>query len=111
MACAIRAFTLVATSWLAALIVSTAVGLAAGVLALVDKKQVQAAVPPVPESTVANVTRDAETLKGRTASMSSTPRKVTNTTAAGGTPAKNAGGPAPSITPAEIQREIEHTHE
>lgn len=51
--------------WLAALIVAAAIGLVAGVLALVGKKQVQAATPPVPEQARETVQADVQHVKER----------------------------------------------
>jgi membrane protein len=49
--------------WLAALIVGVAVLAVAGVLAVVGKKQVQRAVPLVPEETTASVKADINTIR------------------------------------------------
>jgi membrane protein len=62
-ACAVLALALVLAPWLAALLVGAVVLLVAGGLALVGKKQVQAAVPPMPENTVASVKKDVEAVK------------------------------------------------
>jgi membrane protein len=62
-ACAVLALALVVDAWLAALIVAAAVGLVAGVLALMGKKQVQQAMPPMPEGAVARVKDDADAVK------------------------------------------------
>ncbi|MGK5442417.1 phage holin family protein [Micromonospora sp. URMC 105] len=51
---------LVMPAWLAALIVAVVLFLVAGVLALVGKKQVSQAVPPVPASTVQSVRADVD---------------------------------------------------
>jgi hypothetical protein len=53
---------LVMPAWLAALIVAVALFLLAGIFALVGKKQVSRAVPPVPESTVRSVRADLDTV-------------------------------------------------
>ncbi|MFD2766053.1 phage holin family protein [Micromonospora eburnea] len=53
---------LVLPAWLAALIVSVALFLLAGLLALVGKRQVSRAVPPVPEATVRSVRADVDTV-------------------------------------------------
>lgn len=53
---------LVMPAWLAALIVAVALFLLAGILALVGKKQVSRAVPPVPEATVRSVRADVDTV-------------------------------------------------
>ncbi|MEO9322913.1 phage holin family protein [Nocardioides sp. C4-1] len=52
-------------AWLSALIVTVVVFAIAGVLALMGKKQVGEATPPVPERAVAGVKEDVETLKGQ----------------------------------------------
>jgi membrane protein len=62
-ACAVLALALVLDAWLAALIVAVAVGLIAGVLGLIGKKQVQQGVPPVPEDAVASVKDDIDAVK------------------------------------------------
>lgn len=62
-ACLILALALVFAAWLAALIVGAAVLLVAGVLALLGKRQVQRAIPPVPEDAVASVKEDVEAVK------------------------------------------------
>jgi len=49
-------------TWLAAVIVGVVLLGVAGVLALVGKKQVQQAAPPVPEDTVRNVKADVATV-------------------------------------------------
>ncbi|WP_139982591.1 phage holin family protein [Nocardioides litoris] len=51
-------------AWLASLIVTVVVLVAAGIAALVGKKKVAAATPPAPERAVAGVKEDVETLKG-----------------------------------------------
>jgi membrane protein len=61
--CAILALALVLAPWLAALIVGAVIGLVAGVLVLIGKKQVQKAAPPVPEEAVASVKEDIDALK------------------------------------------------
>ncbi len=61
---------LLATSlepWLSALIVSAVLFAAAGVAALMGKKQVEQAVPPQPEQAIHSTKRDVETVKGRAA--------------------------------------------
>jgi uncharacterized membrane protein len=50
--------------WLAALIVTVVVFLGVAIAALLGKKQVSEATPPVPERAVAGVKEDVETLKG-----------------------------------------------
>ena len=49
-------------AWAAALIVAVVLFLIAGVLALVGKKQVSQAVPPMPEATVRSVRADVDTV-------------------------------------------------
>ena len=49
--------------WLAALIVTVVYGAAAGVLALIGKKRVSEATPPVPEQTVETVKEDVQWAK------------------------------------------------
>jgi uncharacterized membrane protein YqjE len=61
---AVIALDLVLPLWLAALIVSVALLAAAGVAALVGKKQVTAATPPTPERAIAGVKHDVEAVKG-----------------------------------------------
>jgi uncharacterized membrane protein YqjE len=50
--------------WLAAVIVGVVLLAIAGVVALLGKKQVKEATPPMPEQTVASVQRDIDTVKG-----------------------------------------------
>jgi membrane protein len=50
--------------WLAAIIVGVALFAVAGVAALIGKRQVSAATPPVPEEAVGGVKQDIQTLKG-----------------------------------------------
>jgi uncharacterized membrane protein YqjE len=50
--------------WLAALIVTVALFAAAGISALVGKKQVSQATPPAPEKAIAGVKQDVEAVKG-----------------------------------------------
>lgn len=61
-AAAILALALVVDAWLAALIVAVVLFVVAGVFALVGKKQVSGATPPV-EKTTASLKADVETLK------------------------------------------------
>jgi len=49
--------------WLAALIVAVALFAVAGVLALVGRSRISAAMPPVPERTVRSVQADVEEIK------------------------------------------------
>jgi len=62
-ACAVLALSLAVAPWLAALLVGVIVLLIAGVLALMGRKQVQAAVPPVPENAVRSVKKDVAAVK------------------------------------------------
>ena len=50
--------------WAAALIVSAALLVVAGVAALLGRKQVGQATPPVPERAIAGVKRDVEAVRG-----------------------------------------------
>ncbi|SCG64873.1 phage holin family protein [Micromonospora halophytica] len=59
-ATAILLLDLVLPAWAAALIVAVVLFLLAGIFALVGKKQVSRAVPPVPESTVRSVRADVD---------------------------------------------------
>ncbi|TDC59637.1 phage holin family protein [Micromonospora sp. KC207] len=70
-AAAILLLALVVPAWLAALIVAVALFLVAGILALVGKKQVSQAVPPVPAATVRSVRADVDTV---TAAVKDRPR-------------------------------------
>jgi len=49
--------------WLAALIVACALFAGAGLCALVGRKQVKRAVPPVPEEAISGVRGDIETVR------------------------------------------------
>jgi uncharacterized membrane protein YqjE len=62
-ATAILALSLVMPPWLAALVVTLVLFAAAGVAALVGKKQVQRATPPKPEQTIDNLPRDLQAVK------------------------------------------------
>jgi Flp pilus assembly protein TadB len=59
----IIALALVLPLWLAALIVTVVLFLAAGVLALLGKKQVTKAVPPEPKAAIASVKADVDEVK------------------------------------------------
>ncbi len=59
-ATAVLALALVLPAWLAALIVAVLVFAAAGIAALIGKKQVQVATPAAPEETITNVKRDVQ---------------------------------------------------
>jgi uncharacterized membrane protein YqjE len=61
-ATAILLLDLVLPAWAAALIVGVALFLLAGILALVGKKQVSQAVPPVPQAAVRSVRADVDTV-------------------------------------------------
>jgi uncharacterized membrane protein YqjE len=61
-AAAVLLLALVMPGWLAALIVAVVLFVLAGILALVGKKQVSQAVPPVPEATVRSVRADVDTV-------------------------------------------------
>ena len=52
-------------AWLAALIVTVVLFAAAGVFALVGKKQVEEATPPKPEQAIESTKRDVDEVKGR----------------------------------------------
>jgi hypothetical protein len=60
---AVLALAHVLPDWLAALIVAVVLFAVAGVLALVGKKDVQQASPPVPTQAIAGVRADVETVK------------------------------------------------
>jgi hypothetical protein len=60
---AILALALVLPGWLAGLIVAVVLFLVAGVLALLGKKDVQEAAPPLPTDTLASVQADIDTVK------------------------------------------------
>ncbi|WP_328458916.1 MULTISPECIES: phage holin family protein [unclassified Amycolatopsis] len=62
-ATAVLALALVVPGWLAALIVAVVLFLIAGVAALVGKKEVTQAVPPVPEEAITGVREDVDTVK------------------------------------------------
>ncbi len=64
-ACMILALSTAMVSWLAALIVTAAYAVIAGVLALAGKSKLQQGVPPVPEQTVESVKEDVELTKQR----------------------------------------------
>jgi uncharacterized membrane protein YqjE len=62
-ATAILALALVLDAWLAALIVGVVLLAAAGIAALLGKKRVSEATPPLPERAVENVKRDVDAVK------------------------------------------------
>ena len=64
-ACLILALSLAVAGWLAALIVAVVYADVAGVLALIGKRQIEAATPPVPEETVDSVKEDVRWTKQR----------------------------------------------
>lgn len=51
--------------WLAAVVIGVGIALVAGVLALIGKKQVQRAAPPVPEEATESVKEDVEWARTR----------------------------------------------
>ena len=53
------------SDWLAALIVGAALLIVAGIAALIGKREVTAATPPLPEEAVAGLKQDARTLNPR----------------------------------------------
>jgi uncharacterized membrane protein YqjE len=59
----ILALALVLDAWLAALIVGVVLAIVAAVAALMGKKEVSQAAPPVPTETVESVKRDLEAVK------------------------------------------------
>lgn len=59
----VLALAVVLPAWLAALVVTLALALLAGLLAVVGRKQVRNATPPVPERAVAGVREDVQTVK------------------------------------------------
>lgn len=63
-ATAVLALDLVLPAWAAALVVAVLLLAAAGVAALVGKKEVDHATPAAPERTIASVKQDVATLKG-----------------------------------------------
>jgi membrane protein implicated in regulation of membrane protease activity len=63
LATAILALALVLPAWLAALIVAVVVAIAAGIVALLGKRKVAKAAPPVPTETVESVKKDVEEIK------------------------------------------------
>ncbi len=57
--------TAVDHAWLAAVIVGVVLLAAAGVAALMGKKQIEEATPPAPERAIGSVKRDVDTVKSR----------------------------------------------
>jgi hypothetical protein len=66
LACAIIAISGSVAAWLAALIVGVALMAAAGCAALLGKRRLARAAPPVPEQAMASVRADVEEIKERT---------------------------------------------
>jgi nitrate/nitrite transporter NarK len=64
-ACLVALLATALDVWLAALIVAVVYAAIAGVLALMGKKKVQEATPPVPEQTVETLKEDVEWAKTR----------------------------------------------
>ena len=64
-AAAVLALATAVDSWLAALIVGVVLLAAAGVAALMGKKQIEEATPPAPEGAMRSVKRDVDTVKRR----------------------------------------------
>lgn len=62
-AAAVLGLAVVLPGWLAALVVATALFAVAGVAALLGKKEITAAVPPVPEEALESVKLDLAALK------------------------------------------------
>jgi hypothetical protein len=65
LACAIIAISGVVAAWLAALIVGVALLAAAGGAALLGRRRMRKAAPPIPEQAVADVKADVEEIKER----------------------------------------------
>jgi len=61
---AVVALDLALPLWLSALIVTVVLFLAAGIAAMMGKKQVGQATPPAPEKAIAGVKEDVEAVKG-----------------------------------------------
>jgi MFS family permease len=64
-AAAIAALAHAMDAWLAALIIAVVLGAAAGVVALMGKRKVQEAMPPVPQHSVESVKEDVQWTKTR----------------------------------------------
>jgi uncharacterized membrane protein YqjE len=62
-ACVILALATAVDAWLAALIVAVVIFAAAGVAALMGKKQIEQATPPAPEQAIASTKRDVQEVK------------------------------------------------
>ena len=65
LACAIIAISGVVTAWLAALIVGAALLAVAGIVALIGRRRMRKAAPPLPEQAVADVKADVEEIRER----------------------------------------------
>lgn len=65
-ACAVLVLGLVMPHWAAALIVGIVILAIAGVLAVLGRKQINEAMPPVPGEAIDGVKKDVETVKGGT---------------------------------------------
>jgi uncharacterized membrane protein YqjE len=61
---AVVALDLVLPLWLSALLVTVVLFVAAGIAAMVGKKEVSQATPPAPERAIAGVKEDVEAVKG-----------------------------------------------
>jgi uncharacterized membrane protein YqjE len=64
-ACAILALALIMDAWLAALIVGVVLLAVAGILALIGRRQVKQATPPLPTEAVEGLKQDIQTVKER----------------------------------------------
>jgi Putative Actinobacterial Holin-X, holin superfamily III len=64
-ACAIIAISGVLAAWLAALIIGAALLAAAGLVALLGRRRMRKAAPPLPEQAVADVKADVEEIRER----------------------------------------------
>jgi uncharacterized membrane protein YqjE len=67
-ACLIAALDKAMATWLAALVVTVVYLAIAGVLAVIGRKQIQEAAPPVPEQAIDSVKEDVQWAKTRTRS-------------------------------------------
>jgi uncharacterized membrane protein YqjE len=65
-ATAVLALSLALDAWLAALIVTVVLFLAAGIAAVLGRSELRAATPPVPEEALASTRQDIETAKEAT---------------------------------------------
>ena len=63
--CLVAALDTGMDTWVAALIVAVAYAAVAGVLALIGRRKIQAATPPVPEQTVETLKEDVEWAKSQ----------------------------------------------